>query len=1059
MAKEHTTSGSDVPTWPQHVVLASGAYAVATGFVALLGWALDMPRLTDWKNDGISMFPNTALCAAMSGVAILAPEWARSRTVVRCLAMLVALIGGLTLFEHISGVDLGIDTLLFERPWGQRAAAAPMRMGPPGSVSFLMTGAALLLLTYGAQARRVSVVLGVAVVAIGVLSFTGHLYGASPIYMLPRLTGVAMPTASAVTALGLGVLASVPEREPMRTLLDRGAAGVVTRRALPTVVVLALMLGAVLVFLEHQGLVDGAFGTALRTVFEIALLTGLLWWAAARVRTHEKARQRSDVEMRRRADELAAFLETAPIALHRVGPEGKILWANAAELRMLGYSAEEYVGHQIAEFHVDPDISADILTRVRRGETLRDYPARMKGKDGSVKTVLIDSSVFFDEGRFVHMQCFTRDITARAKAEETRSLLAAIVESSDDAIISKDLNGVITSWNRGAERVFGYSAEEAVGKSVTMLIPPERHNEEASILERVRRGERIDHHETVRQRKDGTLLDIALTVSPIVDGRGEVLGASKIARDITAANLDERLRARLAAIVESSDDAIVSKDLKGVITSWNNGAERLFGYSAEEAVGKSVTMLIPPDRHDEEPAILARVSRGERIDHYETVRRHKNGTLRYISLTVSPLRDEHGRIIGASKIARDITERKRAAAQREELLRTAQHAREEAEAANRAKDEFLAMLGHELRNPLSAVRNAIAAAALDESSRLRAIEIARRQTDQLARIVDDLLDVARMTQGRVGLRKQRVVLADVLHRAVDGARAMMDQHGHSMTLTVPAETIRLEADAARLEQAVANLLANAAKYTDAGGTIAVSAERDGQHALIRVRDNGIGMAPEVLRRVFDLFAQGERSIDRAQGGLGIGLTVVRRIVELHGGTVEAKSPGLGGGAEFVITLPALPEVVDESTVKMAEASRGQRREGRPARVLMAEDHPDAAESLVMILELLGHHVRLVHDGVSALAAARANPPDIMLVDIGLPGMSGYEVAAAIRRDPALKHVVLVALTGYGRPEDKAQALAAGFDYHLAKPVDLDALGNLVARLGSRVDADGSTTRH
>jgi CheY-like chemotaxis protein len=292
-----------------------------------------------------------------------------------------------------------------------------------------------------------------------------------------------------------------------------------------------------------------------------------------------------------------------------------------------------------------------------------------------------------------------------------------------------------------------------------------------------------------------------------------------------------------------------------------------------------------------------------------------------------------------------------------------------------------------------------------------------------------------------------VRLADVLQRTVDGARASMDERGHALALALPTEAIQVEADAARLEQAIANLLTNAAKYTDPGGTISVAAEREGDDAVIRVRDNGIGIAPDVLPRVFDLFAQGARSLDRAQGGLGIGLTLVRRIVELHGGTVDASSAGIGRGAEFVIRLRALPPAADGTAVPPPEDARPAVAAHHPARVLMVEDNPDAAETLVMILELLGHHVRVVHDGLAALDAARANVPDIMLVDIGLPGIDGYEVAQRIRRDAALKHIVLVALTGYGRPEDKELAIAAGFDYHLVKPVDVDALGALVAKLG------------
>lgn len=389
---------------------------------------------------------------------------------------------------------------------------------------------------------------------------------------------------------------------------------------------------------------------------------------------------------------------------------------------------------------------------------------------------------------------------------DAKARLVAIIESSDNAIVTKDLTGIITSWNRGAERIFGYTATEAVGQSVTMLIPPDRHDEEPAILERIRRGERIDHYETIRRRKDGGLIHVSLTVSPILDRSGSVVGASKIARDISERTLTEQTSSRLAAIVESSDDAIVSKDLDGIIITWNRGAERIFGYTAAEAIGQPVMMLIPAERQDEEPAILAKIRRGERVDHYQTVRKGKDGMPVEVSLSVSPLFDAHGTIIGASKIARDITNEKRAEEQRAELLRVAQGARAEAEAANHAKDEFLAMLGHELRNPLSAVRSALTAASLDPLSRDRALGIARRQTDQLSRIVGDLLDVARITQGRVPLRKSRVTLAGVLQQTYEAAQPLMDERGHSLAFVLPAEPLPVNADAARLEQAFGNLL-------------------------------------------------------------------------------------------------------------------------------------------------------------------------------------------------------------------------------------------------------------
>jgi signal transduction histidine kinase/ActR/RegA family two-component response regulator len=367
--------------------------------------------------------------------------------------------------------------------------------------------------------------------------------------------------------------------------------------------------------------------------------------------------------------------------------------------------------------------------------------------------------------------------------------------------------------------------------------------------------------------------------------------------------------------------------------------------------------------------------------------------------------------------------------------------RESLDAANRAKDEFLAMLGHELRNPLSAVRNAVVTASLDESRRSHALEIARRQTDQLGRLIDDLLDVARITQGRVTLHKEAVYLAEIIQAAVESTRSFVESRGIQLTVALEPDAIQVKADRTRLEQVFVNLLSNAAKYGDAAGRIDVRSERRGEEVAVHVRDTGIGIAAEMIPRIWDLFAQVDRSLDRAQGGLGIGLTVARRIVELHGGRIEVRSEGLGKGAEFTVTLGVLPPTT-EATVQSSQAPLPR----QSTRVLIVEDHPDSAETLTMLLQLLGHRVSSVHDGLAALDAVRAEIPDVMIVDIGLPGMDGYEVARRVREIPGLGQVLLVALTGYGSEEDKRRAMAAGFDYHLVKPVTPEALGGLVARL-------------
>jgi two-component system, chemotaxis family, CheB/CheR fusion protein len=511
-------------------------------------------------------------------------------------------------------------------------------------------------------------------------------------------------------------------------------------------------------------------------------------------------------------------------------------------------------------------------------------------------------------------------------------------------------------------------------------------------------------------------------------------------------------RSRLAAIIESTDDAIIGKTLEGTITSWNPAAERLFGYTAEEMIGQPIGRLIPPNRRDDFERILESIRRGERVTHFETERIRKDGSRVPVSLTVSPIKDANGQIVGASKIARNITDRKRAEAERDKLLQIAQRARADAEAASREKDEFQAILGHELRNPLSAIRNALVTARLDPSRRDRALQIACRQADQLALLVDDLLDVARFTQGKLSLCKQKVAFASVIEQALETARPLIEERAHKITVSLPVSEVTIEADPMRLEQVFVNIISNAVKYTEPGGRIDIAAEAANGEVVVRVRDSGVGIRPDMLGRVFDLFAQGGKAEDRKQEGLGIGLAVVRQLVELHGGRVEAHSEGLGKGTEIVVRLPILSTSADEAVdVSHAEVItyRGQMR------VLLVEDNWDVAESMVALLGVLGHRVRVAYDGLSALDVASVERPDTMLVDIGLPGMDGYEVARRVRNDPKLRGTILVALTGYGREEDKRQAAAAGFDHHLTKPIEFDQLQELVARLSRHADESQS----
>ncbi|HKD67293.1 MAG TPA: ATP-binding protein [Candidatus Binataceae bacterium] len=500
-------------------------------------------------------------------------------------------------------------------------------------------------------------------------------------------------------------------------------------------------------------------------------------------------RKQAERALNLRERELTDFLENAAEGLHRVGADGRIVWANAVQLRMLGYSAEEYVGSPLATLFERPEVFEEFWRRLTQGEVVYDFPAALRCKDGAVKQVLIHSSILWEEGKFIYTRCFIRDVSDRVRLE------------------------------------------------------------------------------------------------------GEL----------------ERRHAELAQ-------------------------------------------------------------------------------------------------------------------------------------ADRQRNEFLAMLGHELRNPLSAVLNALTTARRNEAGAEPSVEIAWRQAGQLARLVDDLLDIGRITQGRISLRKKPVLLGRIVEQAADDARFLVQARRHDLMLSIEPD-IRVEADPARLCQVVFNLIDNAAKYTAPGGRIDVTVRSTGQEAIVCVRDTGVGIAGDMLPHVFDLFAQAESTLDRSYSGLGLGLTLVKRLVEMHDGRVAVRSDGIGRGAEFELSLPMLPSS-NSNAQALAELAP---QASQAARVLIVEDNPDVCETLVMLLESFGHSAEAVEDGLSAIKSVDAGVYDAMLVDIGLPGLDGYEVARRIRALPHTESMILIALTGYGRDEDRRRALSAGFNHHLTKPVDVDRLQSILAR--------------
>jgi PAS domain S-box-containing protein len=895
--------------------------------------------------------------------------------------------------------------------------------------------------------------------------------------------------------------------------------------------------------------------------------------------------------------EVLAQINDAVIA---VDNHMRVTYLNSAAERLYGVTATKALGCRVNDLFecswLRPEdeataIAAIEATGIWRGENIH---VTHYGQELHVELVvnrLIDVS-----GIPIGFLVVIRDISERKRAEAERAQLITIVESSADAIYSYDLDRRILNWNKSAEKLYGWKAEEIIGQHISLLIPHERQEEEIEILERLRRDERVDHYETVRLKKDGTTVDVSISVSPIKDGSGRIIGACKIARDITERKQAEVVQAYHSAIVESSDDAIVGKTLQGIITSWNKGAEKLFGYKASEILGQPITTLIPPDRHEEEVEILSRLRRGERVDHFETVRLRMDGRALDLSITISPIKDKSGRIIGASKVARDISERKRfeeslrtserrfrelleklpaaaytcdaeglityynqravemwgrepklndsedrfcgsfklfsidgiplthdqcwmaltlkedkeyngyeivverpdgsrhpglahvtpihdesgkllgavnvvvdisdrkrAEIEKEELLLKEKAARAEAQAANRSKDEFISLVSHELRSPLSSILgyNRILRSNLHNAKQItEACDVIQRNVRKQIQLIEDLLDISRIASGKLRLDLQPTDIVAVLDEALAMVRPEAEVREIKVYALYNPNPEMIIGDTIRLQQVIGNLLSNAIKFTPDGGRIELKLERRNNDLTIVVSDTGKGIKPEFLPHVFDRFRQADSSSSRRHGGLGLGLALVKHLVELHGGTVEAASDGIDLGSTFTIKLPPLvnnrflerepPALQMDDTKPLPD---NVTIEG--VRVLAVDDQQDAREALTHCLSSYGAVVTAVSSGIEAMAIL-ADPqdekrPEVFICDIAMPEEDGYAVIKRVRaleeerRVKISQRIPAIALSALAGRENWLRALGSGFNTHIAKPAEPEELVEMIYR--------------
>jgi PAS domain S-box-containing protein len=771
----------------------------------------------------------------------------------------------------------------------------------------------------------------------------------------------------------------------------------------------------------------------------------------------------SEEEIRRAKEDLEDILENAVVPIHRVDRGGIILWANKAELDLLGYTREEYIGRHIAEFHADEEIIKDILVRLINGEVLQDCEAPLRAKDGSIRWVQVSSNM--QTSQTGTTRCFCRDITAQKHAEQDRDavfratkLLGA--ELDLDKLLTK-LLAEVKKISRAEKAEFleaGRNEELAAMPSyleVPLIAPSGQMLGALAIAH--------SHPAMFMEREEKLLTAIASQAASAL-ANARLYAAERKARAV--AERAERNMTLLQGVTSSlsravsADEAcrVVVREVRamldaaaacGLLLDHSGNVERVLiegDYDLDHTLELERRDSLRPAAEAARTGKLVWLVGASTIDARLPQQRESRealGTLTWGAIPITfegrthgaiGFRCTHERVLTADEEALLLAVGRQCgqALERARLHEVTQAARREAEQASRAKDEFLAMLGHELRNPLSPILTAVQLMRVrgDQTS-LREQAVIERQVTHLIHLVDDLLDISRITRGKVQLEKHPHMLASLVTKAVEIAGPLCEEYRHHVRVDIPIETIWLEADETRLCQVLTNLITNAAKFTPKGGRIEVRAKRMGDRARISVKDTGVGIQPELLPRVFELFVQGERRMERSQGGLGIGLAIVRNLVALHGGTVRAVSDGPGQGSEFIVDLP----IIDMQAKPVTERAVRHGLQVTPRKILVVDDNDDAGALLGEMLQSLGHEVVVALDGPRAIEALDRFTPEIGILDIGLPVMDGYELAAALRSRLG-DGIRLMAVTGYGQEQDRRRTQQAGFEAHFVKPVGL-----------------------